>query len=287
MQERELSPRVIYFTASQVLWECRLSRLSEKSPFEKRRQRKLREISLRCLDSIWSIEPASSEPENVQARWAQIVQRYSLMSLTNIEDRLHALSGLAERFQKLYMSDSENSDYLGGIWANHLPESLLWYAQPDIEQLSDDDGQKKPEKTYLPSWSWISVNDPVFHAFPTTPYKPFVEVVETKVTPTSSSNRFGNLSSGRIVLRGWTRPRAEYLPTHEGTSIVHDYWDTGAYRKTYKDAIVCIYFRIDEKWALILVPAASENKQYKRVGLCNLVLNSWWINAEKKVVEII
>lgn len=72
-----------------------------------------------------------------------IVEEYTKRSLTNIADKLEAISGVAKKWGA-FSKDS----YAAGLWRSHLPLGLLWTsAQP----------HHHAPTTYLaPSWSWTS-----------------------------------------------------------------------------------------------------------------------------------
>ena len=113
LQEREPLPRIIYFTASQVLWECRQARCSEGFPngdpdeldrFEKsgrcldlhsRSRANFAEVSTGCGLSQPGGTVESITVEQRLPAWRETVEDYSGRSFTKVEDRLPALSGLA------------------------------------------------------------------------------------------------------------------------------------------------------------------------------------------------
>ena len=82
--------------------------------------------------------------------WSEVVREYSGKKLTKFSDKLIALAGLA--------TDLGNSratvDYLAGLWSYRLRRGLLWRRLPS----------SPPRQPYYtaPSWSWASVDGPVF-----------------------------------------------------------------------------------------------------------------------------
>jgi hypothetical protein len=83
--------------------------------------------------------------KRVRLSWYALVESYSSRSVTESEDRILALSGIAERFANLVPGR-----YIAGIWDNMMPKSLFWYtpyAHTD-----------RPVKYRGPSWSWISID---------------------------------------------------------------------------------------------------------------------------------
>ncbi|KAH6671188.1 hypothetical protein B0J14DRAFT_448901, partial [Halenospora varia] len=87
--------------------------------------------------------------------WRIAVARYLERQLTNPEDRLPALSGIAQNFQDKdsYMGAGLGT-YLAGHWSKSLLDSLSWNtpsASPIAALIVP------PAEEYIaPSWSWAS-----------------------------------------------------------------------------------------------------------------------------------
>jgi hypothetical protein len=120
-QERLLSPRLVYFTAGEVMWEC-----SEVSACE-------------CFEPGTNARPHYLIPESekrlhlkkafkksrfltVEEHWHKIVSRYSALKLSFEKDKLPALSGVAKEIFNLRPED----DYLAGLWKNSILNDLCW-----------------------------------------------------------------------------------------------------------------------------------------------------------------
>jgi hypothetical protein len=93
---------------------------------------------------------ASDRKHNFQRLWRAIVEDYSSRQLTNSDDELPALSGLA--YQHL---QTEEDMYLAGVWLSLL-EQLCWYVVT-----SDDKEATKPAHYRAPSWSWAHLDGTV------------------------------------------------------------------------------------------------------------------------------
>jgi hypothetical protein len=79
------------------------------------------------------------------------VKKYSRLKLSDGEDKLSALSGLAKHFAEKTMSV-----YLAGMWRDDLPRSLCWR----VKNFASDNflTQERRRTPYrAPSWSWVSV----------------------------------------------------------------------------------------------------------------------------------
>lgn len=82
--------------------------------------------------------------------WLTVVQAYSNSRLTYEKDKLIALAGLVEHFQR-----TTNDKYCAGLWRNNLPLQLAWHSQSSTEVSSVSRSNRAP------SWSWLANNEPV------------------------------------------------------------------------------------------------------------------------------
>lgn len=102
--------------------------------------------------------------------WATIIAEYTARELTEPEDRLRALAGVAN-----YPSCAWEVEYIYGLWRNALPDLLQWVVVP---QSGIPDGflythsdwrrpyrfvEDRPAQcsSRAPSWSWASLSCPV------------------------------------------------------------------------------------------------------------------------------
>lgn len=157
LQERELSPRIIYFTKHTMLFECRQARGGERG--ESRGQAPLRcekeELvpktliksihSQRCMDEL----PLDGESGDnfrwiTQKRyhaWRDMVQGYSQRHLSVPSDKFPGLSGLASELSFLL-----NDQYVAGLWKRDIICGLSW--SYSYEQGTNT----SPKSDYGPSW---------------------------------------------------------------------------------------------------------------------------------------
>ena len=141
-QELLLSRRFIAFTKYGLLWSCKTRAETEfgpKSPYA-------------IYERLFEEKSLSPFPEGSSSSWDEVVSRYSIKQLTYQSDKLIALQGLANSMQK-----NSRNKYLSGLWANELPSRLLW----SVKSLSDADARRLPKTLNFPSWSWVSVQNPV------------------------------------------------------------------------------------------------------------------------------
>ena len=85
--------------------------------------------------------------------WAVTMQNYSARSLTRSGDKLAALAGVTQLFQRAVKDEP-----LAGLWKKDLYGGLLWrvpintHAEPDLEAM---------RTLNIPSWSWLKVRGSV------------------------------------------------------------------------------------------------------------------------------
>jgi hypothetical protein len=84
----------------------------------------------------------------------KVVISYMRADLTNGEDKLIALSGIAKQMQGML-----KDEYLAGLWRHNLALQLLW----EVEDCSQANGlpSVRPLPYRAPSWSWASVDGQV------------------------------------------------------------------------------------------------------------------------------
>jgi hypothetical protein len=195
-QEAALSTRTIYFTPSEVIWEC----WSEIVPqhYIPDQQVSERIGFSRVLSSLRTGDFGEVDGENdimnyIWDMWDDLVSMYSSRSLTFATDKPPALSGVAYR-----VNQRTESRYLAGLWANNLLENLCWAVNDLIESLLF-----APPTYIAPSWSWASLTQGVEAQVEKT-----IGHLESKVsildadTKVLGVNPFGRVSSGHLVLRG-------------------------------------------------------------------------------------
>lgn len=84
--------------------------------------------------------------------WYVVVKQYSKRSLTKPEDRIVALSAVAQRIARL-----SGNRYAAGLWKEHFVHNLLWFTGTDCELFGLSAEYRGP------SWSWASVDGEIRH----------------------------------------------------------------------------------------------------------------------------
>ncbi|TPX10124.1 uncharacterized protein E0L32_001321 [Thyridium curvatum] len=167
-QERLLSRRTIYFTDTELLWECDAAWWCECQGLEH---------ILKMKRNGWH--------KLRDVPWTSLVKDYTKTDLSQPSDRLPALSGIASRIAKTC-----GWTYIAGIWLEDSSLQLMWTGFGDI----------RPRTTprNLPSWSWATANQAV-HFLPRAA-KPLITIVSHAVV--DGANPYGAPLSATLVLKG-------------------------------------------------------------------------------------
>lgn len=214
LQERLLSPRVLYFGSRQLYLECNTSTRFEAYHNGSRDVHLSHERTHVTTESALQIIPKGIfgmlQRNTLQYEpyywWKVIVGTYAHCKLTNGRDKLPALSGIARKFSTL-----TEDDYLAGLWRNDVRLGLLW--QSELQRPAGRERRSlQPARNVAPSWSWASSDYKVYHdlevqdcggLYGPLPFgyldHPFV-VVTAGVTR-DSADKFGEVTSGSIVVR--------------------------------------------------------------------------------------
>ncbi|RSM14990.1 hypothetical protein CEP52_001009 [Fusarium oligoseptatum] len=111
MQERLLSPRTLYFTSQELVWECRTRNICQCSPI------------LGGFQAQVSGFPNNSKLQPVEAhldtsalvsKWYEVVEIYTHLKLTHPGDKLMAIDGIAQ-----YMAPMRESQHFAGLWREY------------------------------------------------------------------------------------------------------------------------------------------------------------------------
>ena len=192
LQERLLSPRVLYYGVNQLIWECKTEATSEGVAFFQEDSEHATRTGNPLLDPSSTSQANRGDFQHSFYYWCILIEDFTRRQLTVPSDRLPALSGLANRIHATLGADC----YLAGIWATDLPYALLW----DCIGYSDMRGSRIPD-TRTPSWSWASVNCPVRYSGFLIAKEPTFAVTCHASTTLAGKNLYGSVTSGIIKLR--------------------------------------------------------------------------------------
>ena len=209
LQERLLAPRVLHFCQDQIAWECRQGVAAESSiggyPIFR-----LGAGDIEHVSSLMSLVPHQNgkplqggnvtEPDPYKC-WQRVVERYSKTQLTKPDDKLIALSGIANT-----ISRQIGDTYIAGMWKKHLASQLLWRVDPIYENKEFKYLSERPKDYRAPTFSWAAVEAErgiKYGEFIDQPLLIEVKEVEVKVDATlQKKDEFGVVKEGYLILRG-------------------------------------------------------------------------------------
>ena len=193
-QETFMAPRSVYFSKSQLFWECRGFRACESFP-----------QGINVLKAPLRQTPVTMWKrllnENICYAWFDLITDYSLCNATYGKDRLIAFKGIAEAYCKAFglhkafslEGQRQPHNYVAGLWRQKMEHQLLWFV----------DSHRKPRNLSLrsPSWSWASV-DGLVH-LPGEKYSwPKIECIVGIVTVNICANdQYGEVNGGTMELK--------------------------------------------------------------------------------------
>lgn len=210
-QERLVSPRVIFFTNTQLIWDCYegcafeedTARVTEHDhPFHQGLKQDYRKLlsqpNLPWKDSLCAFE------------WHHVLKAYSHLQLSDPRDRLPAIAAIAEQVLSRNYDDPA-AEYLCGLRKRDLHTDLLW--MPAAEGLSAQAGKSRTEAPYVaPSWSWASYPGRIMDsAHYESCRSSTIQLVQDALT-FKESRRFSRVLGGNIVIEGpivecvWHKP---------------------------------------------------------------------------------
>ncbi|KAL1655901.1 hypothetical protein SLS61_001464 [Didymella pomorum] len=235
LQERLMSPRVLHFCHDQVAWECcgfdaaegqpegmpnfqltsggiveesRLKGLEVRS--DGSRLRKIR------LDGYKEPDPRLRPVLYALELWRRIVEVYTKTAITNSEDKLIALSGMAKLMSNKIGFREKPIEYRAGLWNVHLESQLLWQVDPVWREVDEtfENLSTSPATYRAPSWSWAAVDAQRGHGITygdITNKDLYIKVKDSKVQPRSMSNPFGIVESTGTYIDMWCKLRRAIL----------------------------------------------------------------------------
>lgn len=229
LQERLLSPRIVYYGKDEVFWECLACTAREGSTTVKSyRPSEYSYADYQCADVknrlIKPINDDRSLPFTPPLDWHIIVAEYTRCNITRATDRLPAISGLASIYQ-----ENTGHTYTAGLWKESFQNDLLWFAQPNQVKILP-----LLENSYLgPTWSWVSCPVPIMYETLTgsettpAPSSLDIQLVDSRVV-NKDMNSLGELVDASVTVQAVSAPllfenaiigETLYLTTECGTRV--------------------------------------------------------------------
>ena len=218
LQERLCSSRIIEFGSRQTRWICPETRSPSatdegltdgwRKAANYNSKRTTEGLNLEHIRTAKACIDIYGRPRNSRRQdyatamkhWEDICRTFTERTLTLPSDRPLAISGIAQIFAEL-----SGDQYAAGLWKSCLHSGLLW----KIEHRGRGN-IKRPRPTIYqgPSWSWLSVNGPVFFGRSLSPAECTAEILSVEAEPANTAAPYGLVrqNSGRLILCARTTP---------------------------------------------------------------------------------
>ncbi|KAJ3541207.1 hypothetical protein NM208_g4712 [Fusarium decemcellulare] len=196
LQEQILSPRMLYFCGSYIIWECLCRMMVDADPSASVCPPIYGDVTTRmkarpkCV--VKGIEIPKSQWSGFEDSpwdlWIKLLEDFTDRSLSKSSDRIPAFLALSKSLE-----EPLGGQFIGGIWTgDKFLESLCWESCE-----ADDDEPREP------SWTWASVGGPVHYIelgrdsrYPDS--IPMATVVSLDIQTNQAQSRV----SGSITLKG-------------------------------------------------------------------------------------
>lgn len=193
-QERLVSPRLLFFTEKQLVFECYEGRWFQETPMPTKISRKMTYKKL--LNNTYS--------EEAEGLWTDILGAYGTLKITHPSDKLPAIAAVAKQFLSYQsLPHTPEHEYLCGLRKSHLHMDLSWNAE--FRNAIDLDRNEEHEPYLAPSWSWASVpNETTYgaHALKNVRKTSAITLMEEHLE-FAAGDRFGQvLPGGYITVKG-------------------------------------------------------------------------------------
>jgi hypothetical protein len=108
------------------------------------------------MNSILDLEKDTTATPDFYLLWYLFRFAYTSCSITNEDDRLIALSGIAQDVERAFMGER----FVAGLWKMNLLQELCWITFP-VGSFESLNRSYRPNNWRAPSWSWASVTTPI------------------------------------------------------------------------------------------------------------------------------
>lgn len=232
-QELVLSPRVLHFTHSEVVWHCRTKWHCECGAVE------LGGSGVRKFNAF-IVDPAGAQEEdefaqsvrwpeieakNPDRSWYDIVSVFTSNKITYRDDTLPALSGTVKKFQLL-----RGGRYIAGLWEDSFVHDLSW-------NVTTTDSSSRPDSYIGPSFSWCSCVSRIQWPNWTRNYIPRLEVLEIFST-IDGTDPTGKVTGAFMKVRGLMAQAHLILQTEPELNSIDKLWEMQASGEGDMEAIL-------------------------------------------------
>jgi len=204
-QEIILAPRLMIFSPRGIMWWCR-SASFQQDPLERKLgiENHLYNRRKSCRDAF-SLKPGIIIPDSsymsLLRGWRDIVSEFLGLGISFHRDRLPALAGIAHEYQSRI-----KDQYVAGMWLRRLVSQLGWRRRSDKSSLLP--APQHTEENVAPSWSWASVNAPIFLSdiFLVYMESTRAHVLGCQIEPLHQAAPFGQVKHGRLEVAAFMLP---------------------------------------------------------------------------------
>lgn len=213
-QERIVSTRVIFFTESEMIYQCQCNVTCECGATRHYYRDKetlaglnksLIALTTKRISKSSQASTSSAKSQSIGLPGSKsaahiwrhaVVKDYSRLNITESRDRLPAIGAIAEQFQGI----RPDEEYLAGLWSASLLEDLMWICDSGkFKRQGLSRKENLARHNGLPTWAWGSVRSPVTYRWRVEEvhkvrFKAYCQYIENKL--------FGILESSRLELEG-------------------------------------------------------------------------------------
>lgn len=296
-QERMLARRIVYFTPSELVWECRREASCECGDLQDPRSAFPEFGPGRSLKTKYQhVVSWGSDSERTQF-WHNITAQFSARQITYHEDRLPALASIARQIDMPGISKK----YICGLWRDNMRYELLWWSEFQANHPAFiDNTHTRSTNQHIPSWSWLSIEGRV--STWGCCIKPLIIINDVSYTLTTQ-DQYGPCKEATLSVTGRTVRVDAYLEQVSAQSKMHiakqggtDMYmvlaDTNPLEYTESelkssDILVLIWslYSGGHIWCMV-VRRDTNDDRYKRVGLVLLPDNFYQASEEQRLVLI-
>lgn len=215
LQESLLSPRCLVFSSLHLLWCCQQVACARRDRQYKHREAVQKRVRTgRNLRHAEKLPPVflsnrrgssltSEDREELHDLWDSIMLQYSSRQLTNLDDKMRAISATVQAFQ-----DISQDTYLAGMWGHGIGGNILWSTARPLNvyqaagtELTGPKSSTTARKYIAPSWSWLSVlgkvrpSDFQIHA-------PQFKVLGFRIHLKDPAEPLGSVTGGALQVQG-------------------------------------------------------------------------------------
>ncbi|KAM3067234.1 hypothetical protein ACMFMG_005400 [Clarireedia jacksonii] len=209
LQEQKLSRRLISCKYNSIKIQCLRSAKSHEVRVSAPHGMNYVTTQLPGSQENFLIRPRVSGGRDVMQEWNELVALYSQRQLSHPEDKLPALSAIAEFFSAQlrmvgYHSLDRAPKYLAGQWDSQFPAALLWTIAPTSLSLFMSHTLSPRPPTYrAPSWSWAAVDDAIrWSPSVQTAHVFSLIILDAETTPKHSFAPYGEITAARLRVKG-------------------------------------------------------------------------------------